>query len=85
MFELVEIAIVIAFLAAMLMLPSGGNWFARISRSERRVVIVVVLLLLAGQLIAQSRKTFPFVRWSMYTEVFEDQPIEVGKFLWRTS
>lgn len=77
---LIEIAIVIVFLAAMLMLPSVKVWFARMSRSERRIVIAVVLLLVAGQLIAQSRKTFPFVRWSMYTEIFENQPIEVGKF-----
>ncbi len=55
------------------------NWLDRLTRTEKQMGTIILLLMITFQFIDLSRNTFPFVRWSMYTEVFEPAEMSWGK------
>lgn len=77
---IIEIAIVSLIVVVIFTHPAARRWLTGIGKFEFGFAVAVIVFLLLGQVFNNSRTTFPFVRWSMYTEPFEDEPILVCKF-----
>ena len=80
MLGLLEISIALIFLAVLCALVSVRQWISTIGPSNRRIILVFIALLMVGQVLNESRKLFPFVRWSMYTEISNENLTFNGKF-----
>jgi hypothetical protein len=77
---IIEIALVVAIVVVVVRQRDSRDWLKGISPGYQRFALVVLALLMIGQIANISRSTFPFVRWSMYTEPYDGNPIVVAKF-----
>lgn len=80
MLGLVEILVPIFVLGVLCAYASVQEWIVSIGPGNLCLIVVFLTILMVGQGVNESRKLFPFVRWSMYTEVYEKSPISNGKF-----
>lgn len=77
---LIEISIAAVIIASIFCHPAARQWLAEIGPFNRRIAVGLIALMMIGQVLNQSRMLFPFVRWSMYTEICEDKQLALGKF-----
>ncbi len=80
MLVLLEIILLFAVLFALWSCAAFRRWWKEQGRSHCQIGLIVIALLIVGHLVNQSRSTFPFVRWAMYTDVYEPDSMEWGKF-----
>lgn len=77
---IIEVALVSLILAIVFFHSAALNWLKTVGKTQIRFAVVILVCVMLGQILNASRTTFPFVRWSMYTEPFENEPIVVCKF-----
>ena len=80
MFVLLEIAFAVLIIVVIFCNAGARKWLAELNSFHRGFAVTLIALVFTGQAFNESRKMFPFVRWSMYTEINQDSVVELGKF-----
>lgn len=80
MYGLIEIVAATLILATIFGHRVVRHWLSEIGAVNRNAIIALLALLVIGQAMNESRKLFPFVRWGMYTEIYDDEKVLIGKF-----
>ena len=80
MYVLIEIAFAVLIIAVIFCHSDARKWLWELNSFHRGFAVTLIALVFAGQAFNESRKMFPFVRWSMYTEINKDDVVELGKF-----
>ena len=77
---LIEISVAAVIIAVIFYHRAAQKWLAEIGPFNRQIAFGLLVFMMVGQVLNQSRTLFPFVRWSMYTEICEDEQLALGKF-----
>ena len=77
---LIEITGAAIIVAIVFCHSTARNWLTKTKPFHRNLGITLIALMFAGQALNESRKMFPFVRWAMYTEIYDDPVVTNGKF-----
>ncbi len=75
---ILELLILALVLATLYFHPGFRDWVNGIDRTDKRIGTTIILLILVFHFVDFSRHTYPFVRWSMYSEVFEPEEMRWG-------
>ena len=70
--ECVFYGVLMAWLARR---PEITRWLRGDDARYGRLIVVFVALLIAGQIVADSRKSYPFVTWAMYSPPARETPV----------